>query len=1156
MGEPANYPGFGKLAEDINNNTLPLPINEQGHWDEPIDRFLGRLEHLINVKKIARNLLKKPEAEPTILHRELLNLFKTPDQVRLVTTNFDSLFNKYAENSWKQNGLDYYYAPALPLGNDFNGIVYLHGSVLRNEKHIVITDKDFGRAYLTEGWARNFLQTMFSEYTVLFIGYSYTDPVVPYLTRGLPPSSNNSRFAFISDNDDPTRWKHLDIQPVIYSNKNRHEALGICLKSWVEHIEMGALKHEHRIKEIVSSPSPPLESKDLSYIKNVLKDITKIGHFIKHCNKTLDWLYWANREGVFNELFQLNSPVSDVSSQMSWWLAQYIVAYPEETLIFFHGKGNVLNCQLWCLFFDKIWRTNDTRMEPNLFLRWITFLLYDCQVQYQSSFINHVFEKCKYPEDKQAALLLLEYLTKPQWANNHEISLVGDPYWLKEAWQDFFKPNLSGFAINLEPIVTSHLQKVSWMTNAIYRDNENFCFLSGFRLTIEPYQDASDYRRRDIDILIDAARDILENLLIHQPDYAHGVIEGWNISGIRILRRLAIHGIIKSAKSSSDEKIQWLIKNDLIINYYSFEDEISRLIKNTYSLASKTIRLSLLKEIENLHDPEKPRFQNNLINHEYDYFNILNWLYKLFPECNLLAQKFEKIKKEFPEFESKERSDITYVPITDEELLEKNLADIDTIDWLLSYDEKVNWRSTRGYLLEEIQKAVIQNFEWSYQLAQAIQKRQNWSSDIWRVILLGWQNSKFTEEQWEQTLSFFVDHPQLYIFRDRIVDLLNVRQEQSEIPLSCFPLAKELTESLWEIGKNNPQRVREDFDWLSQAINNDGGKITLLWLRMLSKEQQDLEKITQKIPNYYLVNFNKILEGEDYQAELGRVILCSQLNFLFSLDPNWTKINIIPLFAWKTEKKQAQQAWCGFLIWGKCNEQILSDLMPLYKQTFSHLVADLNYRENSRLFCDHIVPILIYASSSSFDEGDRGKLAFIFDFIKQVNPTIRKQFAWTISSFLKEIKEDAIKNLWNEWLKTYWNERNMGRPLALESGELEEMINWLIYLKPVFNEAVDLLCESPLSTNNNFLDTHFIYQLEEEKDYSMLYPEALTKILLHLLKNTSLNQILYFNYIVKIFRKLIDTEVSRGELHEICDELSRLNCPNALELNQLLDNKN
>ena len=113
-----------------------------------------------------------------------------------------------------------------------------------------------------------------------------------------------------------------------------------------------------------------------------------------------------------------------------------------------------------------------------------------------------------------------------------------------------------------------------------------------------------------------------------------------------------------------------------------------------------------------------------------------------------------------------------------------------------------------------------------------------------------------------------------------------------------------------------------------------------------------------------------------------------------------------------------------------------------------------------------------------------------------------------------------------------------------------------MYLKPVFNEAVDLFCESPISADNSFLKSHPVYQLGEDEDYFMLYPETLTKLLLHLSKNTSRNQILYFNYIVKIFRKLIDTEVSRGELHEICDELSRLNCPNALELNQLLDNKN
>jgi hypothetical protein len=1167
-GEPANYPDFGELARKINRGTLDLPkINEQGIWDEPIDRFLGRVEEEkgINVKKLACQLLNLPESKPTILHQSLVKLFKTPDKLRLVTTNFDPLFNNYAKELWGQNDLDYldyYYAPALPLGNDFTGIVYLHGSVLKDEKHIVITDKDFGRAYLTEGWARNFLQAMFSEYTVLFIGYSYTDPVIPYLTRGLPPNSNNSRFAFISDSDDPTRWKHLGIKPVIYSNKNRHEALGICLQSWVEHIEMGALKHEHRIKEIVSSPSPPLESKDLSYLENTLTDTAKIGHFTKHCNKTLDWLSWVDKQGVFNEFFQLNSPISKISEPMSRWLAEYVIIFPEETLRFIQEKGNFINFNLWSSILRKICRNDNVTIESNVFLRWIIFLLQNCQIQYKSDFfdfndIYYLLEKCKYPEDKQAALLLFEYLTKPQQTNSDEISLVGAYYLLKNAWQDFFKPNLSAFAINLEPIVTSHLQKASWMGNAIYRDNENFCFFSDFRPINESSQDASDTHKRDIDILIDAARDILEYLLIKTPDYAHGLIESWNISGIRILRRLAIHGIINSAKLSSDEKIQWLIKNDLIINYYSFEDEIFRLIKNTYLLASNTIRLSLLEEIENLHSSENPRFQNNLINHEYDYFNLLNRLYKLFPECDLLAQRLEKIKKEFPKLELEERSDITYVPITTEELLEKNLADIDTIDWLLTCDEQVNWSSKRGYLLEEIQKAVIQNFEWSYQLAQAIQERQDWSSDLWREILLGWQRSKFTEEQWELILTFLLESHQLHLlYLDRITDLLDTRQEQSEIPLSCFSLAKQLANNLWLTCKNYDRRRPDNFDWIEQAINHPGGKITLFWLQILSREQSNSDQINSTPLDEYKEKFRQVLEDNYHEAELGRVVLCTYLSFLFSLDSEWTKENIIPLFNWSINQKQAQQAWYGFLWRGRWYEQILPILLPLYKQTFHYVSTELNRHQVSEGFLNHIVSILIYAPQSFFDQESQGKLSFISDFIKQVDLKIREQFAWTIYSCIGDMQEDSIKKLWNEWLKIYWQERNIGGPLALESGELEEMINWLIYLKPVFNEAVDILCESPIYVDNGLINSFGVRQLGEGKYYSMLYPEALTKLLLHLLKNTSQNQIFHFNYLEKIFRQLIDTGISRNELHKICDQLSRLHCPNALQLSQLLDNKN
>jgi hypothetical protein len=57
---------------------------------------------------------------------------------------------------------------------------------LTAHQDIVLTDSDFGRAYLTEGWARRFLVDLFRHFTVLFVGYSHSDTVMHYLARALP----------------------------------------------------------------------------------------------------------------------------------------------------------------------------------------------------------------------------------------------------------------------------------------------------------------------------------------------------------------------------------------------------------------------------------------------------------------------------------------------------------------------------------------------------------------------------------------------------------------------------------------------------------------------------------------------------------------------------------------------------------------------------------------------------------------------------------------------------------------------------------------------------------------------------------------------------------------------------------------------------------
>ena len=165
---------------------------------------------------------------------------KTP---RIITTNYDNLLAEAAD----EQGLDYgeqYFAPALPLGRDFKGLVHLHGSILRPSKNMVLDDKDFGKAYFTDGWATRFLTEVFANYTVLFIGYSVNDPVIRYLSLGLH-SNGPKHFIFLGhDNEAPkdhyettlANFEHLQFQTIEYPVQNgSHQALIDALNAWAEH---------------------------------------------------------------------------------------------------------------------------------------------------------------------------------------------------------------------------------------------------------------------------------------------------------------------------------------------------------------------------------------------------------------------------------------------------------------------------------------------------------------------------------------------------------------------------------------------------------------------------------------------------------------------------------------------------------------------------------------------------------------------------------------------------------------------------------------------------------------------------------------------------------------------------------------------------------
>src|SRR5205823_5689706 len=122
---PSNLPLFNGLACHICGLSSVQPGKE--------DQVLGKMaRNGTDVHLAAAQILYHPKTHPTEIHKQMLRVFGAPEKVRIVTTNFDDHFSAAARSIFRKAPVTEFHAPALPLGDDFRGIVYLHGSARMN----------------------------------------------------------------------------------------------------------------------------------------------------------------------------------------------------------------------------------------------------------------------------------------------------------------------------------------------------------------------------------------------------------------------------------------------------------------------------------------------------------------------------------------------------------------------------------------------------------------------------------------------------------------------------------------------------------------------------------------------------------------------------------------------------------------------------------------------------------------------------------------------------------------------------------------------------------------------------------------------------------------------------------------------------------------
>ena len=1100
MGSPANLPDFPQLATEIAAGTDQ--VRQKG---EPEDRFLGRLHREgIKVHERAAKRLTGGGLAHTALHRDLLRLCSTPESIRIVTTNFDLLFEQAAENISGQRP-EIFRAPALPLGRDFKGIVHIHGAVSRPDE-MVLTDADFGRAYLTEGWARRFLVDLFRHWTVLFVGYSHNDVIVSYLARAIP-ESEAARFALTPDTEGLQRWKVLGIEPITYpqASKDDHSSLYEGVGRFADIVGRSILDWQREITDFASKP-PPVDGEAVDIIEDALTDVPKTRFFTKAASSP-EWITWLDGRKHLDALFGDGQPTKQ-DELLATWLAKHFLAHHSDEFFLLMAKHRMhVNPTLWNALAWEIALQEGQQVDGPLFSRWISLLLETFPVGSEDMLL-WLGERCIKQGDVASLLDIFDTMmrgnlqlkpgfawpredgTEPRDRVDVDITPLADHHAAREIWEKGLKPHLEHIVERLLVQVVRRVESYHFTLRAWQKASPRWDPMSWRRSAIEPHD--QDRYPGVFDVLIDAARDSLEWLVGNRIVTASRWCEYLSGSQVPILRRLAVCATNPRADISPDEKLEWLLTHGGLHDMEAHH-EIYRLVASAYPGATPDCRKKIIEAVLTFQwpheeDPDKERHTTR------NHFDWLHWIHTAAPQCDLAKQALDSVSTRCPNWAAHEHPDLTHLiteggsdrgcPWSVEDLLAKPPGE--WLEELLSFQPSDSGVGGRWDLISIVKEAAKSNLKWGFNLADSLARENKWHADLWDGLLQAWPEMELDESQATQVLNW-ADTWELYGAHARgIADVLQslVKNGGSPYTLTLLPRANSVATTLWPVLDRSEQADNHD-DWLNLAIIRPAGVLAQFWVESLSLWRKHQDPVPTILNDEYRQALSGIAEDQSLAGRLGRSILASQFAFLLASDEAWTRSRLLPLFDPDNGMADFQAAWDGFLAWGRLDPPVVDAMTPMFLKAVGRLDADLAGRG------DRFVEYYTYALGFFVgDPADR----WVPELLTKGGREAGNLFASHVKQFLRDMEHPRQKEWWQRWLKQYWQNRLDGVPMALGSDEVKGMLDWLPHLTAVFPEAVDLAVRM---TPTPIRDTALMYWLNKS-ELPEQQPDSVAKLLIYL----------------------------------------------------------
>ena len=786
-GGRSDLPSFSALAERVRSRIAQSKTEPALDADVQLGEWMrdGGAVHDITREIISTS----PGHNP--IHEHLLQLFPNKDLIRIVTTNFD----RHLTSAAQFLGLDIptYRAPALPLGHDFHGLVYLHGSVDDRSDRLVLTDADFGRAYLSEGWARNFLQGIYAKFHVLFIGYSHGDVLLTYLAKGLSQHVPSKRHAFQLCGGEK-KWKRINVTPIPYGQApqpgelENHADLSAGVARWLELLRQKPSDEFARLRTIIANAESPavspggesdlapapdtsrvvpvqLSLDDADFVRRVVSHPEKVAWFINAAS-SLRWVAWVHEHKLMEPLsdgeVRFSGPPTPRYALSAWALQRLMADPVPAALELFARLGGRLGPEAWqnCIL-EFVRSGADAALWSSDHLEyWLVSLrngFLDSR-RHDSDFLVQLIVKLATKNLYDHALGLFARLlrVRVEWQAPIQLTptdvswrsrpvLFGDLHQLTEVWQAF--AGIRSQAAGRSRLFHILSECVEDVYAAFGPRNSSWDELAGVRTVVDEPHGSFDPSSAE-GFLVEMLCQLVKEQAATPDGISESQIRLWLSSPRLLWHRLAYLALRETGAISSERKAQLILDLRLVYpNSWQLQQDPRALLVALFGAWSTPLKQAVLERVvagPSIDEGDESSAEKRAENTKRLRDRLLNSLALRHPTDVELVAIFQRLDRPMPTFSpvpSPERGwddhevlNLDQSPIPTSEILRRPIPEL--LDDVLAFNEEKRWASpTRHGYRREMVAAANQNKNWARDFILALAQRSD-GQDLW--VQLGW----------------------------------------------------------------------------------------------------------------------------------------------------------------------------------------------------------------------------------------------------------------------------------------------------------------------------------------------------------------------------------------------------------------------------------